>query len=251
MRRTPRLLVAAIAVTGLASVVTSCGVAAPPSLSVGTRAATTAVAPTPATTSLAPAPVTSLSASPSPDTPSASTAARAATAPMAAAPVPSPGTTVPSGAWAIGDSVMLGSRRLLNAAGIRVDAVVSRQFGQAVSRLRAVRRTGHLPANVIVHLGTNGVVTLADCRELVDAAGSRRRVFLVTVHASRSWIARDNVRLRTCAASYAAHHVVLIDWSSAAAQHPKWFGSDGIHPDIPGRRAYTGLITRALAASRI
>ena len=241
MRRTPRLLVAAIAVTGLASVVTSCGVAAPPSLSVGTRAATTSVAPVP---------VTSLTAAPSPDTSPASTAATAATATMAAAPVPSPGTTVPSGAWGIGDSVMLGSHRLLNAAGIRVDAVVSRQFGQAVSRLRALRRTGHLPANVIVHLGTNGVVTLADCRELVDAAGSQRRVFLVTVYASRSWIARDNVRLRTCAASYAAHHVVLVDWRRAAAQHPQWFGSDGIHPNIPGRRAYTGLITRSLAAYR-
>jgi hypothetical protein len=141
---------------------------------------------------------------------------------------------------------MLGSRPLLVAAGVRVDAVVGRQFGQAIYRLRAVRTAGHLPRNVLVHLGTNGVVTVKDCSAIISAAGPTRRVFLVTVLAPRSWVALDNKRLRACAAAFPRGRVVVIDWNRAAARHADWFGPDHIHPNSVGRRAYTGLITRSL-----
>jgi hypothetical protein len=143
---------------------------------------------------------------------------------------------------------MLGSRPLLAAAGVRVDAVVGRQFGQAVSRVRAASRAGALPRNVLVHLGTNGVVTVSDCRAVVDAAGPARRVFLVTVRAPRTWTTTDNVHLRACAASYPGRRVVLVDWASRSSHHPEWFYRDEIHPNPAGRLAYTGLITRTLTS---
>jgi hypothetical protein len=75
-----------------------------------------------------------------------------------------PAAALPRGRYAIGDSVMLGSKKLLSARSITVNATVSRQFSQAVPALAAVRRAGRLPRNVVVHLGTNGNVRVSDCR---------------------------------------------------------------------------------------
>ena len=57
---------------------------------------------------------------------------------------------------AIGDSVMLGAASPLRAAGFTVDAVESRQFGDYLDTLRALRDSGQVPEVVVVHLGTNG-----------------------------------------------------------------------------------------------
>jgi lysophospholipase L1-like esterase len=141
---------------------------------------------------------------------------------------------------------MLGSKKLLNARGITVNATVSRQFSQAVPTLAALRRANKLPRNVIVHLGTNGIVKVSDCRAIVDGAGSGRRVFLVTAHGARSWIPTANAHLRTCARAYTGHRVVVVDWDKAATGHRSWFGSDGIHPNSTGRPHYVALISAYL-----
>jgi hypothetical protein len=155
---------------------------------------------------------------------------------------------VPAGTYALGDSVMLGSRTLLRRRGIVVDAVVSRQFSTAAATLASVRRAGRLPRNVVVHLGTNGNVALADCRALVDSLGGGRRVFLVTAHAPRSWVPLVNRHLRACAKAYAGHRVIVVDWDRAATGHPSWFAADGIHPSSVGRPHYVAVIAAALAA---
>lgn len=211
----------ALVATGLASTLASCGTVVVPA---GPRAGSPAESP--ATTAVA-----------VPVAPGAAPSAR-----------PSRPATVAEGDWGIGDSVMLGSRTLLAAAGVRVDAVVGRQFGQAVSRVRAASRAGSLPRNVLVHLGTNGVVTVSDCRAVVDAAGPARRVFLVTVAAPRTWTTTDNVHLRACAASYPGRRVVLVDWAARSSHHPEWFYGDHIHPDPAGRLAYTSLIRQTLTS---
>ena len=158
-----------------------------------------------------------------------------------------PRVVVPPGRYAIGDSVMLGSKKLLTSRGISVNATVSRQFSQAVPTLAALRRANRLPRNVVVHLGTNGIVKVSDCRAIVDGAGTGRRVFLVTAHGARSWIPTANAHLRTCAKAYPGRRVIFIDWDKAATGHRGWFGPDGIHPNSTGRPHYVGLITSALA----
>ena len=65
---------------------------------------------------------------------------------------------IPQGRYAIGDSVMLGARQALVARGFRVNAVVSRQFRDVVPLVRQLAAGGHLPIEVIVHLGTNGLL---------------------------------------------------------------------------------------------
>jgi lysophospholipase L1-like esterase len=173
--------------------------------------------------------------------PTSPVAARSAAAPAGARALPA--AVVPPGRYAIGDSVMLGSKKLLSARGITVNATVSRQFSQAVPILAALRAAHRLPRNVIVHLGTNGIVKVSDCRAIVDGAGTGRRVFLVTVHGARSWIPSANAHLRTCAKAYAGSRVIVIDWNKAATGHGSWFGSDGIHPNSTGRVHYVALIT--------
>jgi hypothetical protein len=153
-----------------------------------------------------------------------------------------PAVVVPVGRFALGDSVMLGSRSLLGAQGFRVDATVSRQFAAAPALVRARLAARRLPRNVVVHLGTNGTIRLSDCRAVVTSAGTARRVFLVTDRVPRSWMAANNRTLRACDASFLTSRVVLVDWATYSARHRAWFAADGFHPSSLGRGYYTRLI---------
>ena len=142
---------------------------------------------------------------------------------------------------------MLGSRSLLLAHRFSVNATVSRQFSTAPALVAALARSGHLRRNVVIHLGTNGSISGSDCRAVVRTAGPTRRVFLVTIHARRSWTAKDNRTIVACAAVFGTRRVVVLDWARLAAAHPAWFGPDGIHPESACRRAYTALIVNGVA----
>lgn len=156
------------------------------------------------------------------------------------------GPVVRSGRFAVGDSVMLGSQPLLAKDGFRVDATVSRQFGSGVSVVRRAATAGTLPRALVVHLGTNGTITTKDCQAIVTAAGPGRRVFFLNVRVPRSWTPGNNRTLSACDAAFAPDRVTIIDWSSTAASHPDWIGSDKIHPSGVGRQGYAALIDTTL-----
>lgn len=155
-----------------------------------------------------------------------------------------PSERVPSGRLAIGDSVMLGARTQLRAHGIRVDAVVSRQFSAGAALIRSMAAAGSLPRTVIVHLGNNGYLERADCDRLLRAAGRDREVFLLTLKVPRGWRAVNNHRLRACVRSH--DHAHLIGWYEASADHPGWFAADAYHLTAQGARAYARLIRERL-----
>jgi lysophospholipase L1-like esterase len=156
------------------------------------------------------------------------------------------GGTIRPGRLAIGDSVMLGAKSELKAHGFSVvDAVVSRQFYAAPTRVVYRKRRGKLPKNVVIHLGTNGIVRLSDCDHAVQAAGNRR-VFLVNLKGPLSWRTLDNHRLRRCARRFG--NAYLVNWYRYSHDHPSWFARDGIHLTSSGARAYAGLISRRIAA---
>ena len=207
------------------------------------------------------------SATPDPSTPSPTTpspTSPAATAPTTASPTTpttaaarTPGilatglraptlvASVRAGTFALGDSFLLGSKKTLTKAHVRVDAAVSRQFYACIPVLRAVVRSGTLPRNLVVHLGTNGTVTSKHCDNVVATAGTHRRVFLVTVIGPRSWMAPNVKVLKACAARHRSQ-VVVVDWAAVAASHPNWFGPDRVHPNPTGRARYNALILEAL-----
>ncbi len=156
-----------------------------------------------------------------------------------------PASAVPSAdRFALGDSVMLGARSALRELGFTVNATESRQAYSAPAMLR--QRSQSLPENVVVHLGTNGTFPLSTCKAIVRAAGPERRVFLVTVHAKRSWQRGNNAMLRACDESFAGSRVYLVDWDKAASQHRSWLYSDGIHLKPAGATAFASLIEDAV-----
>jgi len=123
---------------------------------------------------------------------------------------------------------------------------VSRQSRDAPRLVRQVAAGGRLPVNVIVHLGTNGLIEGADCDALVRAAGPDRRVFLVTVKVPRSYRDPNNRRLRACARRHA--NATVIDWYAFSRYHTAWFYDDGYHLTPVGRRAYATFIDRSVGA---
>lgn len=165
----------------------------------------------------------------------------AATAMLPASPAKA---GIPAGRYAIGDSVMLGARDGLIARGFRVNAQVNRQFDDAAPLIRDLAAAGRLPVNVIVHLGTNGLIDGADCDALVRRAGPSRRVYLVTVKVPRPYRDANNARLHACAHRH--DNVAVIDWYALSRYHRAWFYGDGYHLRPVGRHEYAALFERSL-----
>jgi hypothetical protein len=153
---------------------------------------------------------------------------------------------IPAGRFALGDSVMLGARDELRALGFVVDAVESRRYDDAAPILRRRAVNGHLPINVIIHLGTNGLLEGVDCDRAVRAAGTRRHVFLVTLKVPRPYREPNNARLRACANRH--DNASVIDWYGYSRHHAAWFYSDGFHLTSSGQQAYAAFIDRSVDA---
>ena len=149
----------------------------------------------------------------------------------------------------IGDSVMLGAKSQLKAAGVtKVDAVVSRQASVGPGLVRD--RGASLPEHVVVHLGTNGTYTLKMCRRLVRAAGPARTVYLVTVKVPRAWEDVNNRMLRRCDAKFRSDQVVLVDWNSVASKNPEYLYADGYHLRPEGAKAFAQMVREAILTPR-
>jgi sugar lactone lactonase YvrE len=160
--------------------------------------------------------------------------------------IPPPSHNRSSGVLAIGDSVMLGAKSSLESAvpGIRVDAVLSRQFVQAIQVVEADKAASSLPATIVVHLGTNGRVTDALFDQLMRAVGPGHAVYFVTARVPRVWETEVNDTLRSGVARRPGAH--LIDWHGYAGAHDDWFTTDGFHLTAAGQSAYALLVATAI-----
>ncbi len=160
------------------------------------------------------------------------------------ATVAEPAVAIPAGRFAIGDSVMLGAKPNLRQRGIVVDAVVSRQFADAVRIVKQKAAAGTLRRKVIVHLGTNGIlIQPSQCDTIAKRAGKQRHVYLMTVTGPTKYPnirKAQNTRLRACAARHA--NTSLLGWYAYSRGHGGWFYSDGMHLTPAGRRAYAAFV---------
>lgn len=179
----------------------------------------------------------------------ASTAAAIALVAMANAPVHAADgsepqkQTLPS-TIAIGDSVMLGAVNALRKQGVEViDAKKNRQAPTGVDIIREQGRK--LPVNVVFHLGTNGAFPSTMCRDILQAVGRERRVFILTLSVPRTWEEQNNARIRRCAQSH-ADRVTLIDWQKAVRQRGEWVAGDRVHLRPLGANGYARLIAKAV-----
>ena len=153
---------------------------------------------------------------------------------------------IPPGRYAIGDSVMLGAKDELTGRGIKVNAVISRQFRDAVPIVEQLKAAGRLRRKVIIHLGNNGIlIEAAQCNRISEVAGSGRTVYLVNLKIPRSYRSIQNERLAVCAQRRA--NTLLIDWYHYSRSHPSWFAADGYHLTSAGQANYASLIATKTA----
>jgi hypothetical protein len=145
---------------------------------------------------------------------------------------------------AVGDSVMLGALRNLARAGFEVDARVCRQMGEGVDLMRGRRRARSLPRVVVLALGSNWTVTIADIRRALRIAGRDRVLGLVTPREPRGPGSGDAARIRAAGRRW-PERVRVLDWARTSSGHASWLAGDGLHLGPAGARAFTRLLSRA------
>lgn len=146
---------------------------------------------------------------------------------------------------ALGDSVMLGAAPQLTEMGILVDAQVSRQMRDVIPLMQVLRDQDRFGNAVVVHLGTNGAIGTDTLDEFMATLVNVPKVVVMTVHAARGWVSRNNDRLRAIAEEFP--NVILVDWEQLAGECPgSCFYSDQIHLRPDGRVYYADLLRAAL-----
>lgn len=158
-------------------------------------------------------------------------------------------TPRPSGGLVIGDSVSLGAESCLDPLGYHVDSEVGRQFTTGLDHLRVHAADG-LPRSVVIHLGTNGPFSSDGFSSAMALTGSERRVVWVTIalppRSQYSFVDSLNDMIRSLAADY--DNVRVADFARAAAQHPEWMASDGIHINGAGCEGFAQTVDAAVTA---
>ncbi|MGH9279275.1 MAG: acyltransferase family protein [Acidimicrobiales bacterium] len=157
-----------------------------------------------------------------------------------------PTTTVPAvptiPITAIGDSVMLGAKAMLERQvnGITVDAATSRQVPAVVSTIQSYRESGQLQENVIIHTGNNAVMTTSQFEQVMEALKDVPHVVVVNIKVSRGYQDPNNSVLAGVTERY--RNAVLVDWHAISSGSPDLFYDDGIHLNPQGQRLYVQSI---------
>lgn len=167
-----------------------------------------------------------------------------------------PGSPTPSnpiispagGATAIGDSVMLGAAPQLQAAvgGLYLDAQVSLQASAGAAILRQRAQANTLGSLVIIHLGSNGTFTVQEFDQLMSLLTGVDRVVIVNLSLPRTWEGPNNDMLAANVGRYA--NARLVDWHTAALDHPEFFWDDRVHLRPAGATVYAAMIAYAAVA---
>jgi peptidoglycan/LPS O-acetylase OafA/YrhL len=187
--------------------------------------------PQPAPTQVSPEPVISLPADADAKAPSAQEIQRAANS-----------TVV------FGDSVVLSALTSLQSTlgDIAIDAEIARQPSAIAERIELRRKEQRLGNDVVIHMGTNGVVTRNDLEPILQSLSDRRRVVVVNVKVPRKWMKASNSMIAELAPLYP--NVRIADWAATADGHRKYFGPDGVHLTKTGGQAFANLIKETLDA---
>jgi peptidoglycan/LPS O-acetylase OafA/YrhL len=180
----------------------------------------------------------------------------APTSAPAAATVPDPAHSAPNTTLtpipnarvtAIGDSVMLGAqtslRRFLGDR-LQMDANVSRHFSEGLDVVRRLHDAGQLGDEVVIHLGTNGSIPEDQLDEMLRLLSGVKRVVVVNTRVDRPWEQPDNDAIAAAVPRYP--NAVLLDWYSAASQHPEYLVQDGVHLSEAGQAYYSLVMASKL-----
>ncbi|MFJ7736329.1 acyltransferase family protein [Lysinibacillus sp. NPDC097287] len=150
-----------------------------------------------------------------------------------------------TGILAIGDSVMIDIAKSLSTIypNITIDAKIGRQVSQAVDLVPSYAHFNSPEKAVIIQLGTNGYFTNDQIDMLLEAFLDAD-IYLVNTHVPRSWEGKVNNTLYKKAQEH--DNITLIDWYSAALDHPEYFAPDGVHLEQKGIETLTTLIQQSI-----
>jgi peptidoglycan/LPS O-acetylase OafA/YrhL len=194
-------------------------------------------------------------ATPPPPVAAASAPAPAPGGPAAVPPPPGPTAPPPPPApalpWttSIGDSVMLGAARPLEARfGPRfvLQASVGFQMVNAPQLVQRLADENQLGDVVILHLGANGPFPDSTLDDIMSIVG-HRKVLLVNVKVPRRWEGEVNEKLAAAAGRY--DNIRLVDWRTVAVSEPGLLWSDGHHLTPVGAQRYADLMASYAAAA--
>ena len=187
--------------------------------------------PQPAPTQVTPEPIISLPADADAKAPTAQEIQRAANSTIV-----------------FGDSVVLSALTSLQSTlgDIAIDAEIARQPAVIAQRIELRRKEQRLGNDVVIHMGTNGVVTRKDLEPILQSLSDRRRVVVVNVKVPRKWMKASNAMIAELAPLYP--NVRIADWAATADGHRKYFGPDGVHLTKTGGQAFATLIKETLDA---
>ncbi|MDA3626190.1 acyltransferase family protein [Saccharopolyspora sp. WRP15-2] len=154
-----------------------------------------------------------------------------------------PGT----GVTAFGDSVMAAAGTALRERlpGANLDLKIGRQMWDLPELIASERDSGRLGSVVVVGLGTNGDFNTSTLERAIWEAGPQRAVVLINISVPKDWQDRVNAKLADADARWP--NVTVVDWRTAARNHPGAFWDDGTHPRNPnGTDLYADLVVDAL-----
>jgi hypothetical protein len=150
--------------------------------------------------------------------------------------------------FAIGESVMLGAKPVLDARGITTVAEVSKGPDWELQQLQLAKTKYRITNGVVVQLGTNGTVTAAQYEAVLAELADVPRVVMMTVKAPKPWIAGNNEIIRSLPATHP--NVVVLDWEARAAEVSDHLSNNvdgGVHlSDDTAKQFYRDIILEAL-----
>jgi hypothetical protein len=152
---------------------------------------------------------------------------------------------------AIGDSVMLAAAPQLRAAlpGSSIYALVSRQMSQGIQVARRLASSGELRPIVVVGLGTNGPITMAQVRALRAVAGPQRALVFVNTFVPRPWQPEVNAVLAAAARQYRG--ITLANWFITIRNRTGLLWGDGVHPRPAGGLVYARMVAAAVRKAAV
>ena len=167
-----------------------------------------------------------------------------------------PGRSAARTLYVDGDSLAVGTGwylpTYLPGWTLRDSVAVSRHASQGALAVEERARKGLLERVVAIDLGTNDDPSAVGrfagyVRAVVRAAGPSRCVIWSTINRPPYQgvsYSGYNAALKALAARYRSLHV--FDWAALAAEHPQWFGRDGVHPTTAGYRARAAGLARVI-----
>jgi peptidoglycan/LPS O-acetylase OafA/YrhL len=145
-----------------------------------------------------------------------------------------------------GDSVVLSARDSIREVmgKVSIDAAVSRQPEAIADRIRKRRDERRLGPDVVIHMGTNGIVQEEDLKPILEELRDRNRVVVVNVRVPRVWMKPTNETIESLVAQYP--NVRLADWNAVSKGKKGYFAPDGVHLTKTGAEVFGKLVNDTL-----